>query len=110
MPTMEIVEEVKPTVEEYIRQTAQENNINENVWLAIAQAESNTKETAYNPEWHRGCQGSYGVFQIACLHYPEDPNKLFDPYFNIDMAVEVYHKQGLRAWGVCTNGKVNCGL
>jgi hypothetical protein len=76
--------------------------------IDIAHAESNLIPEAYNPEWHKGCQGSRGIFQIACVNYYGDQSDLFDPKVNIQVAREVYLSQGLRAWGVCHDGKVSC--
>ena len=71
-------------------------------------AESGGKNTAHNPEWHSGCQGSFGLFQIGCVNYAGDPNDLYIPRINIEMAYKIYKTQGARAWGVCTNGSVDC--
>lgn len=70
--------------------------------LAVARAESNLNPQAYNPEWHRGCQGSIGIFQIACIH--DDPEKLFEVEYNIQRAYEIYSEQGWKPWGAYTNG------
>lgn len=65
---------------------------------------------AYNPEWHydkhgnKICQGSYGVMQIACVHYRENPSKLYDPEFNLQMARKIYNERGWRPWGAYTDG------
>lgn len=73
----------------------------------IAKAESGMKPTAYNPEMHNGCQGSIGLFQIACVNYEGDPDDLFDPIVNLKIARQVYDSQGLFAWGTC-NKKIKC--
>lgn len=75
--------------------------------IEVAEAESNFNTNAYNPEWHYGCQGSYGLMQIACVNYEGDPEDLFDPSLNLAMARKVYESQGIGAWGVCVN-KVEC--
>jgi hypothetical protein len=67
---------------------------------AIAKCESSFKPTAYNPERHRGCNGSYGIFQVACLHWKEGEDR-FDPALNVGRAYEVYKRQGWRAWRNC---------
>jgi len=77
--------------------------------LKVAQAESNLQPDAYNPEAHRGCNGSYGVFQISCVH-DENPSKFFDEEYNIKRAYELYELEGWIPWGVCHDGKVDCGL
>lgn len=75
------------------------------VFLEIAKAESQMKPTAYNPEAHRGCSGSYGLLQISCIHFEGEPN--FDVDTNIQLAKKVYQEQGFSAWGVCRE-KVKC--
>lgn len=82
------------------------------VFIEIAKAESGLKPTAHNPEYHKSgkCYGSFGLFQVGCLHYEGNPEDLFDEDLNIEYAKKVYEKQGLRAWSVCTNGRVNCGI
>ncbi len=86
---------------------------NSDLFLSIAEAESNLNPKAYNPEAHQGCYGSYSIMQVACIHYEargiygEDR---FDVEINLQVAREVYEESGLRAWGVCHNGKVNCGF
>lgn len=65
---------------------------------------------AYNPEWHydrlgnKICQGSFGLMQIACVHYQEDPKKLFDVEFNLAMAKKIYQTSGWKPWGAYTDG------
>lgn len=73
--------------------------------VAIAKAESgeNLKATAYNPEAHKGCIGSYGVFQIACVH-EDNIEKLYDVEYNIQRAREIYDSEGWSAWGGYTSG------
>lgn len=113
---IEVIEpEAVETLEQYIIRRFSEENIPTHFLFDIIQAESDWYEKAYNPEAHRNwktgeviCNGSFGLFQIGCIHNLENPNKLFDPHFNTEMAIEVYKKQGFRAWGVCTNGKVRC--
>jgi soluble lytic murein transglycosylase-like protein len=79
--------------------------------LAIAQAESGLNPQAYNPEWHydrngnKVCQGSYGLFQIACVNYEGDPANLFDPELNIEIAKQVLTSQGIKAWGAFTDSR-----
>lgn len=80
------------------------------VMYQIALAESNLNTKAYNPESHKNCQGSYGVYQIACVNYKGVSDDLFDLETNVLVAKEVYERQGLRAWGVCTNGTLECDI
>jgi len=69
-----------------------------NIAYAILMAESNGSARAYNPEWHVGCQGSIGLFQIACLH-EADPSLLFDSEYNVRRAYEIYRQSGWTPWG-----------
>ena len=84
------------------------------IMLEVAIAESMLNPKAYNPEWHydskgnKICQGSYGLFQVACVNYKGDPKDLFDPVINIQVAKEVLKSQGIFAWGVC-HREVKCG-
>lgn len=80
--------------------------------VAIAKSESGATlyDRAYNPEWHyiNGvpvCQGSYGVMQVACVHYQVNPSALFDVEFNLQKAAEIYQKRGWTQWGGYTSGK-----
>lgn len=85
------------------------------IFIEIAKAESQLKENAYNPEWHynskgeKVCQGSYGLFQVACVHYKENPEALHDIDLNIEMAEKIYKSQGFKAWGVCRK-KIVCQI
>ncbi len=96
------------TVEEMIVETFGDDA---ELALKVAKAESGLNPTAVNPEPHRGCRGSYGVFQIACVH-TDDTQKLLEPEENIRLAYALYSEQGWRPWGVCheQNGvrKVKC--
>jgi hypothetical protein len=72
-----------------------------NVAMAIMKAESGCRYEAFNPEWHRGCQGSLGLFQIACVHH----DSTFDPEANIAAAYRIYSARGSwRDWGAYLNG------
>ena len=74
--------------------------------LAIAKAESNLNPDAYNPEAHRGCNGSYSIMQVACIHYEVREiygEERFDPKVNIKIAYEIYSEQGWKPWGAFTN-------
>ena len=70
---------------------------------AIFLAESGLNPNAYNPEWHKNCQGSIGVAQVACIHYPENPTALYDYKFNIEIAYNLYSKYGWKIWGSYTD-------
>lgn len=92
-----------------------------NVAIAVATGESGgrngLKVNAYNPEWHydsqgnKLCQGSYGLMQIACVHHMEDPQALYDPEFNLQVAKRVHEDalanrgDGWLPWGAYTNQK-----
>jgi hypothetical protein len=102
----EVVVEPEP-IEEYIVRRFKEENISTDFVLDIVEAESQFNERAYNPEWHKTCQGSWGLFQIGCVNYAGDSSDLFDPYLNTEIAIKVYKQQGWRAWGVCRS-KVKC--
>ena len=68
--------------------------------------ESSLNPKAFNPkDKHKGCMGSYGLMQIGCIHYPENPEALYDLDFNLKKARYVYETQGLTAWGAWTDGK-----
>ena len=84
------------------------------IMFDIAVAESGLNPKAYNPEWHydnkgnKVCQGSFGLFQVACSNYSGNPKDLFDPEINIQLAKKILGSQGVFAWGVC-HGLVDCG-
>jgi len=89
-----------PIIEQKIREAFPDNH---RVMLAIAQAESNLNPSALNPESHNGCDGSFGVFQIACLHV-DDPEMLYDVDYNIEIAKGIYEAQGYQPWGAWSDG------
>jgi hypothetical protein len=67
-------------------------------------AESGLNPNATNwQDSHRGCIGSYGIFQIGCLH-EKDPNVLYDIEYNIKRARQIYEAEGWRPWGAHSNG------
>jgi len=68
-------------------------------------AESELNQYAINStDYHKGCIGSYGIFQIGCLH-ESDPNVLYDVEYNIKRARELYDKSGWLPWGAFTDGR-----
>ena len=83
------------------------------VFVKIANKESLLKTDAYNPEWHYNkqgeklCQGSYGLIQIACIHF-DDYLGNFDVDTNLQLALKIYKDRGFSAWSVCLNGSVKC--
>ncbi len=68
---------------------------------AVMMAESRADADAYNGERHRTCNGSVGLFQIACIH--DDTEKLLDAKYNIAKAYEIYSKSGWKPWGAYTD-------
>ena len=70
-------------------------------------------ESSGNPEavnWkdkHRGCNGSFGLFQVGCVHIGPynitNHKELYDPETNIAVAYEVWKSQGWNAWKNCYN-------
>ena len=94
------------TVEEKIRATFPEEP---EIAVAVAKAESQLNATAVNPERHKNCSGSIGLMQIACIHV-ENPETLKDIDTNLQVARKIYDRQGWKPWGVCKDGKVDCGI
>jgi hypothetical protein len=72
--------------------------------LAVAKAESGLRSTATNwNDSHRGCTGSFGIFQIGCLH-ESNPEVLYDVEYNIKRAKEIHDAAGSwQPWGAYTN-------
>ena len=91
----------KESIEREIRKAFPENP---DLAVAIAKAESgeNLNTKAYNPESHGKCNGSYGVFQIACVH-EKNTKELYDPMVNIKKARAIYLKEGWKPWGGYTS-------
>lgn len=65
--------------------------------MRVCQIESGGNPTAANwNDSHQGCSGSFGLFQVGCLHgYSKE--QLERPIFNINVAYKIYKKQGW--WG-----------
>ena len=75
-----------------------------NTAIAIAIAESHLNPEALNSkDSHKGCTGSYGIFQIGCLH-EKDPSVLYDVEYNVKRAREIYDANGWQPWGAYTDG------
>jgi len=89
-------------IERLIRETFPETP---NTAVAIAKAESELNPNAFNPEAHRGCNGSIGIFQMACVHNKKDTQALYDVETNIKMARELYLREGWKPWGAYTDGR-----
>lgn len=76
---------------------------NVEIAYAVMMAESNGVASAVNwNDSHNGCVGSYGLFQIACLHVT-DTSLLFDPAYNVQRAYELWSQSGWRIWGAFTD-------
>lgn len=88
-------------IEQLIRQTFPEEP---NTAVAIAKAESELNPNAINPERHDGCNGSIGIFQMACVHERKGES-LKDVETNIKRARELYLSEGWRPWGAFTDGR-----
>jgi hypothetical protein len=103
---IEVIKEVivwtPETIEAEIRRVFVETP---NTAVAVAKSESGSKllPTAYNPEAHRGCNGSYGVFQVACVHNVNN-QLMFDPALNIKRAHELWLQSGWGIWGGYSSG------
>jgi soluble lytic murein transglycosylase-like protein len=68
------------------------------IMLAICKYESggNPKADNWN-DVHKGCIGSFGLMQIACLH-GVDREALHDPSTNIRVAYRVWKDGGYHPW------------
>lgn len=99
---------VKANILQEIRKTFTQDPV---VAVAVAQAESKLNPRAYNPEWHydrqgnKVCQGSYGIMQVACVHYMQNPEALFDVEFNLAMARKIYNESRWQPWGAHSDGR-----
>ena len=108
--TPEVVEKVvmieveysKEGIERLIRETFPEAP---NTAVAVAKAESELNSDAFNPEAHVGCNGSIGIFQMACVHNRKDPEALKDVETNIKRARALYLQEGWKPWGAYTDGR-----
>ena len=73
--------------------------------LAVAKAESELYPRASNwGDSHRGCYGSFGIFQIGCIH-GSSVEDLYDVEYNIKKARQIYNDRGWTAWGAYTDGR-----
>ena len=80
------------------------NNWPTDIAYAVCMAESNARPKAVNDsDKHNGCRGSYGLFQIACIH--DDTTKLLDPEYNVDVANRIWRgRKNFKPWGAYKNG------
>lgn len=77
------------------------SNWNQNVAYAVCMAESGGNTYAANyQDHHNGCTGSFGLFQIACIH----AGASFDPATNVAAANRIYSSSGWGPWGAYTSG------
>ena len=104
------------TTEQYHKRLLGEYDWDVEIAYQVMMAESRGNSDAYNPEWHKGCQGSIGLMQVSCIH-AENPDVLFDAETNIAYAYKVYSSKyrdgsmaGWYPWGACHDGKVDCNL
>lgn len=99
---------------EQIKAKIREYDWNHDVAIAVVRHESNFRPDAYNLEGHNGCNGSFGLFQIACVHYEyyDHYSDFYDWEYNIEVAYELWKREGWIPWGVCQppNQKVVCWL
>lgn len=66
--------------------------------LTICELESDGIATASNwKDSHATCNGSHGILQVGCVH-GHTVNELYDPTYNVEVAYDIYIKQGLDAW------------
>jgi len=80
---------------------------NTDVAYKVMKAESTGNADAINwNDRHRTCWGSYGLFQLACFR--GTPEELLDEKNNIEMACDLWRKEGWKPWSSCKNGKVKC--
>lgn len=118
-PTLSDKEIILETAKEYARNYSEScvafvPSIVEYQWdyetaIDVMWNESHCNPVAYNPnDLHNGCTGSVGLFQTACIH--GDRDELEEPSTNIAMAHKLYTERGWKPWGVCFDGKVECGL
>lgn len=76
--------------------------------LAVMKAEnrgcdpSNRNESS--AEDHGVCIGSYGLFQVGCVHFTGEQNPN-DVVTNVAVAYAVWKKQGYNAWTNYRNGE-----
>ncbi len=66
--------------------------------MTICEMESGGVATASNwKDSHEGCNGSFGLFQIGCLH-GVDREDLYDPATNIKVAYQLWKENGFKPW------------
>ncbi len=76
-----------------------------NVAYAVCMAESYGRPAAVNRDdiHYNGCRGSYGLFQIGCIH--ASPQTMLDPHKNVAKAHELYKRNNSwQPWSAYNNG------
>lgn len=43
--------------------------------------------------------------QVACIHHIENPEALFDPELNLQIARKIYNERKWQPWGAYTDGR-----
>lgn len=99
----------------YYKKLVEQYDWHHGVALAIIHHESQYgyHKFLHNPEGHRGCNGSYGPMQMACLHignYGLTWDNIYDPEANVRAGYLLWKERGFKPWGVCWDGKVRCWL
>lgn len=69
---------------------------------AICGGESGYRIEAMHVDEHSGTE-DYGLFQINEIHDP-DMSKVYEPEYNVKVAVDIYRHQGYTAWVAYDNG------
>lgn len=71
------------------------------VQIAVHESTCNPKAINWN-DHHKGCDGSFGLMQVACLHYSKGQTRN-DPETNISVAYQVYLAAhgSFRDWSTC---------
>ena len=74
---------------------------NQEIAYKIMFCESSGNPKVYNPEQHKGCKGSLGLFQIACVHskYVNELSDFYDVETNVAVAYKIYQLEGWKPWG-----------
>lgn len=66
--------------------------------MQICRLESQGVATADNwSDSHKGCDGSFGLFQIGCLH-GVSRKQLHNPIVNIQVAYDLWKTEGWYPW------------
>ena len=95
-PQVEVVKTTKDIINQY--------DWDKDLAYAVMMSESSDNAEVVNwKDSHRTCNGSYGLFQIGCLH-ETNPELLKDKEYNVKRAYELYKENGWRIWGGYTSG------